>query len=71
VRTPPPARALPTARADAPLAPWEQSPADFATAPPQPDVGSWPVSNTGPMYVWNPAATGPLSAVEDDEVNER
>jgi hypothetical protein len=57
---------------DTPLAPWEQSPADFATAPPQPEVGSWPVSSTGPMYVWNPAATtAPLPVVEDDEASER
>jgi hypothetical protein len=70
-RARPPARALPAAQpearpADTPLAPWEQSPADFATAPPQPDVGSWPVSSTGPMYVWNPAATGPLNAIDDE-----
>jgi serine protease len=46
------------------LAPWEQSPADFAVAPAD-DRAPWPVSNTGPMYVWNPAATtGPLSIVE-------
>jgi hypothetical protein len=68
----PPARTLPAAPpeakpADTPLAPWEQSPADFAKAPPQPDDGSWPVSSTGPMYVWNPSATGPLQAVEEDD----
>lgn len=51
-----------------PLAPWEQSPEEFAVAPPVDDVAPWPVSNTGPMYVWNPAtATGPIRAVSDDE----
>jgi subtilisin family serine protease len=50
-----------------PLAPWERSPADFATAPAVDEVAPWPVSTTGPMYVWNPAATGPIIAVEDDD----
>jgi Subtilase family len=51
-----------------PLPPWEQSPADFAAAPAMDDPAPWPVSNTGPMYVWNPAATtGPLSIVNNDE----
>ncbi len=66
---------------DAALPPWEKSPADFAAAPPPDDLApgdraagdraagdraSWPVTNTGPMYVWNPAATGPLSLPDDD-----
>jgi subtilisin family serine protease len=51
-----------------PLAPWEQSPADFtAAAPPVDDLANWPISSTGPMYVWNPAATGPIPVSEDDE----
>jgi hypothetical protein len=49
-----------------PLAPWEESPADFATAPTMDDVAPWPISNTGPMYVWNPAATGPLPIANDE-----
>jgi subtilisin family serine protease len=50
------------------LPPWEQSPAEFATAPATDDLAPWAVSSTGPMYVWNPAATtGPLSAISDDE----
>jgi hypothetical protein len=54
-----------------PLAPWEKSPDDFATAPPVDDLVPWPISNTGPMYVWNPAATtGPLIAISDDEQEE-
>ncbi|MGH3299327.1 MAG: S8 family serine peptidase [Trebonia sp.] len=48
------------------LAPWEQSPAEFATAPAD-DVAPWPLSNTGPMYVWNPSATGPIVALGDEE----
>ena len=51
-----------------PLAPWEQSPAEFATAPTVDDSAPWSISNTGPMYVWNPAATtGPLSTANDEE----
>ena len=54
-----------------PLPPWEQSPTDFATAPTTDDPALWPVSNTGPMYVWNPAATtGPLSVGNDYEEEE-
>jgi hypothetical protein len=50
-----------------PLAPWEQSPAEFATAPAVDDVAPWPLSSTGPMYVWNPSATGPIVASGNDE----
>ena len=53
--------------AEQPLAPWEQSPAEFATAPAIDDVAPWPLSNTGPMYVWNPAATGPIVAIGNEE----
>jgi hypothetical protein len=53
-----------------PLAPWEQSPEEFATAPAADSLALWPVSNTGPMYVWNPAATGPIIAVSDDEESD-
>jgi hypothetical protein len=52
---------------DPPLAPWERSPEAFAVAQ-RPGEPPWPISNTGPMYVWNPAtATGPILAVNDDE----
>ena len=52
--------------------PWERSPADFATAATADEPAPWPISTTGPMYVWNPAATtGPLSAVGDDEEETR
>ena len=47
--------------------PWEQAPADFAVASPTDDLAPWPASNTGPMYVWNPAATGPIQAIGNDE----
>lgn len=54
-------------RGDVPLAPWELSPDDYAAAAPQEDTGPWRISNTGPMYVWNPnAATGPLPVLGDD-----
>jgi subtilisin family serine protease len=57
--------------ADAPLAPWEQSPSAFATAPVPKAPPPWPLSSTGPMYVWNPAATtGPLSPVGEEEDQE-
>ena len=55
-------------RPDPPLAPWEESPAEFAVAQHTEDFAAWSISNTGPMYVWNPAtATGPIIAVSDDE----
>jgi hypothetical protein len=62
--------AEPDAPASPSLPPWEKFPADFTNAPPPEDRPPWPVSNTGPMYVWNPAATtGPLTAVNDDAEN--
>jgi subtilisin family serine protease len=85
-RTPPPAAigagsawvsANPSTRppggraADAPLAPWEQSPTMLASAPVPKAPPPWPLSSSGPMYVWNPAATtGPLSPVEQEENQE-
>jgi subtilisin family serine protease len=73
---PAPPLALPPAQpaleaADGPLPPWEHSPADFAAAPATDDAAPWPGSNTGPMYVWNPAATtGPLPAIDHEEDEE-
>ena len=50
-----------------PLAPWERSPEQFAVAPAIDELAPWPVSTTGPMYVWNPAtSTGPLIAINGD-----
>jgi subtilisin family serine protease len=49
---------------DGPLPPWEQSPAAFAAAPVPKAPPPWPLSSSGPMYVWNPdATTGPLNTV--------
>jgi subtilisin family serine protease len=54
--------------ADAQLAPWEQSPTVLASAPVPKAPPPWPLSSSGPMYVWNPAATtGPLPPLEDQE----
>jgi subtilisin family serine protease len=52
--------------ADAPLPPWEQSPAVLASAPVPKGQPPWPLSSSGPMYVWNPdATTGPLNTVRE------
>jgi subtilisin family serine protease len=41
--------------------PWEQPEAPSSGPLPRNDTAGWRVSNTGPIYVWNPAATtGPL-----------
>jgi subtilisin family serine protease len=54
--------------ADGPLPPWEQPPSVFASAPVPKAPPPWPLSSTGPMYVWNPAATtGPLPPVEEED----
>jgi subtilisin family serine protease len=54
--------------ADGPLPPWEQSPSLFASAPVPKAPPPWPLSSSGPMYVWNPAATtGPLQPVEEED----
>jgi hypothetical protein len=61
-------RATETRAADVPLAPWERSPAGYSAAPVYQDPTPWPVSNTGPMYVWNPAATtAPLNIIGSEE----
>jgi subtilisin family serine protease len=57
--------------ADAQLAPWEQSPTVLAAAPVPKAPPPWPLSSSGPMYVWNPAATtGPLRPAEQEEDQE-
>ena len=64
----PSARPGPGRAQDAPLAPWEESPSVFASAPVPKAPPPWPLSSTGPMYVWNPAATtGPLRPVEEED----
>ena len=55
--------------AGGPLPPWEQSPSALGSAPVPKAPPPWPLSSSGPMYVWNPAATtGPLQpAAEEDQ----
>jgi subtilisin family serine protease len=45
--------------ADDQLAPWEESPTEFADAPLVEEPPPWPVSTTGPMYIWNPTDRPP------------
>ena len=59
--TPQPARA-----ADELLPPWELS-TGLAAAPVSTELPELPKANTGPMYVWNPSASGPLPVFRDDE----
>jgi hypothetical protein len=48
------------------LPPWEQPAGAYAAAPVPADLPDWTVSNSSPMYVWNPAAnTGPLPVVPE------
>jgi len=57
--------ALPAA---GPLPPWEESPAEFAVAPPEDQALPRTGASTGPMYVWNPGeATGQFPAISDDQ----
>lgn len=63
--------ALPSARpalpAAGPLPPWEESPAEFAVAPPEDRALPRTGANTGPMYVWNPGeTTGQFPAIGQD-----
>lgn len=63
-----PAASGPPAGQPAALAPWEQSPEEFAAARVPTDVPEWLV-NSGPMYVWNPnAATAPQPAIAKDAI---
>jgi hypothetical protein len=52
--------------ADELLPPWELA-TGLAAAPMPTEVPEWPKANTGPMYVWNPSASGPLPVPRDDE----
>jgi subtilisin family serine protease len=61
----PASRPDPARAANAPLPPWEQSPAVLASAPVPKAPPPWPLSSSGPMYVWNPdATTGPLNTAD-------
>jgi Subtilase family len=62
----PAAGGQPWASPDGQVPPWERAPEEFATAPARVDLPDWTLSNTGPMYVWNPASSGPLPAVAGD-----
>jgi subtilisin family serine protease len=65
--------ARPAARrpADGPLPPWEQSPSALASPPVPKAPPPWPLSSSGPMYIWNPAATtGPLRPAAEEEDQE-
>lgn len=64
----PPRPALPAAAgqaraADGPVPPWELATGDLPEAP----VSELPVTSTGPMYVWNPSASGPLPVLDENE----
>ena len=67
----PPVRpALPSLRpalpAAGPLPPWEESPAEFAVAPPEETALPRTGASTGPMFVWNPGeTTGQFPAISD------
>jgi Subtilase family len=63
----PPAGGPPRAAGDEPVPPWELAGGELAAAPVPGDPPVLPVSNTGPMYVWNPAASGPLPILDEDE----
>ena len=62
----PPGTAAPARAADALLPPWELS-TGLAAAPVSTELPELPRRNTGPMYVWNPSASGPLPVFRDDE----
>jgi subtilisin family serine protease len=56
---------------DGPLPPWEQPPTALGAGPVAKAPPPWPLSSTGPMYVWNPAATtGPPRPAEQEETQE-
>jgi hypothetical protein len=60
-----PGQILPPDQPDKSLPPWERAPEKFAVAPPM-DENPWPITSTGPLYVWNPAtSTGPIMVQPD------
>jgi hypothetical protein len=66
----PAAGGQPRTSPDGQVPPWEQAPEEFAAAPVRMDLPDWTLPNTGPMYVWNPASTGPQHAVASDASEE-
>jgi hypothetical protein len=65
----PPGTAQPAGAADDLLPPWELA-TGLAAAPVATELPEWPKANTGPMYVWNPSASGPLPILHGDEEDQ-
>ncbi len=61
----PPGTPQPAAAADDLLPPWELA-TGLAAAPVATELPELPKANTGPMYVWNPSASGPLPIFRGD-----
>jgi len=55
--------------ANAPRPPWELAGGEVAAAPVPADFRD--LSNSGPMYIWNPAASGPLPILNDEDEDGR
>jgi subtilisin family serine protease len=66
----PAAGSQPRTSPDGQVPPWEQAPEAFAAAPIHVDLPDRPLSNTGPMYVWNPARADPRPAAGGDAPEE-
>jgi hypothetical protein len=62
----PPGTPQPAAATDDLLPPWELA-TGLAAAPVATELPELPKANTGPMYVWNPSASGPLPVFREDE----
>ncbi len=62
----PPGTPQPAAAAGDLLPPWELA-TGLAAAPVATELPELPKANTGPMYVWNPSASGPLPVFREDE----
>ncbi len=65
----PPGTRPPATAADELLAPWELTTGQAAT-PVSAHLPELPKANTGPMYVWNPSASGPLPILREDAEEE-
>ena len=64
---PPLPGARPALPAAGPVPPWEESPAEFAVAPPEDQALPRTGASTGPMYIWNPGeTTGQFPAIGED-----
>ena len=61
----PPGTPQPAAATDDLLPPWELA-TGLAAAPVATELPELPKANTGPMYVWNPSASGPLPVFRED-----